>query len=230
MITIYGICYNEKLMLPFFIKHYRVMFPNCRIVIYDNQSTDASIQIATDNNCEVITYNTNNKLSDEMYLKIKNNCWKTALTDWVLISDIDEHLQIDQEMLANEELNGSTVISFHGYNMVNHENDLNIAGINKGFRATSYDKRYLFNKREIREINYAPGCHKAFPEGVVKLSSINYICRHYKYVNVEYMIKRHAMFAARLSPENLRAGWGGHYQNTEEEIRKEFQEAMDRTS
>jgi len=35
--TIYTITYNEELMLPYFIRHYRLRFPNCKIVVYDNE-------------------------------------------------------------------------------------------------------------------------------------------------------------------------------------------------
>jgi len=65
-------------MLPFMIKWYRERFPNCLIIVYDNESTDRSVQIALENNCKVISYSTNNQLSDSKYLEIKNNCWKTV--------------------------------------------------------------------------------------------------------------------------------------------------------
>jgi hypothetical protein len=39
------------------------------------------------------------------------------------------------------------------------------------------------------------------------------------------MVKRHAIFAARLSDKNLQKGYGGHYLYGEAAIRKEFDEA-----
>ena len=64
------------------IKWYRERFPNCLIIVYDNESTDRSVQIALENNCKVISYSTNNQLSDSKYLEIKNNCWKTDYTSY----------------------------------------------------------------------------------------------------------------------------------------------------
>ena len=95
MITIYTITYNEEVVLPYFITWYRNRFPDCRIVVYDNYSTDNTEKIALEHNCEVIKYDTNNQLSDSKYLEIKNNCWKTANTDWVIVCDCDEFLDVN---------------------------------------------------------------------------------------------------------------------------------------
>ena len=102
MITIYTICFNEELILPFFVKWYRKKFPNCRIIIYDNYSTDSTEKIALQNNCQVIKYDSNNQIRDDLYLNIKNNCWKDAETDWVLVCVVDELLDINQTQLIGE--------------------------------------------------------------------------------------------------------------------------------
>lgn len=226
MITIHTISYNEEMMLPYFIEHYRKMFPDCRIVIYDNESTDHSFNIAMSyGNIVWLPYSTGGKLSDKTYLEIKNNCWKSAATDWVLIADIDEHLYINQHELQNESDQGATVIIADGYNMVNLNEDLLVENIHHGVRAQSYDKFYLFNKAKIPEICYGPGAHRASPVGKVRFSKKNYICKHYKYVNIDYMIARHANFASRLSDDNIKKGYGSHYRYSEDVIRAEFNEA-----
>ena len=115
MITIYTITYNEQFILPHFIKWYRDKFPDCRIVIYDNESTDNTVGIAYENNCEVVFYSTNNKLTDSKYLEIKNNCWKDANTDWVVVCDADEFLEVDKNMLNTDQ----TIYKSKGYNMCN---------------------------------------------------------------------------------------------------------------
>ena len=40
MITIYTFTYNEELLIKFMIDHYKLRFPNCKIIVYDNESTD----------------------------------------------------------------------------------------------------------------------------------------------------------------------------------------------
>lgn len=224
-ITIYTICYNEELMLPYFIRHYRKRFKDCNIVVYDNQSTDNTKQIALDADCTVIGYDTDGKLDDRTYLFIKNNCWKDAPTDWVMVVDCDELCMIHESYMHKEIKNGTTVIRFTGFNMVNLVDDIEVEGINYGVRAESYDKCAMFNKKFIQEINYGPGAHDASPVGKVKKEYSVYMLCHYKYINPDYMVRRHAEFAKRLSANNIKHGYGGHYQYTEEKIREEFKNA-----
>ena len=110
MITIYTITYNEGLLIQFMIDHYRERFPGCRIVVYDNISTDDTVKIALANGCEVIPYDTGGQLQDSRYIQIKNNCWKDAKTDWVLVCDLDELLDIDEAELRREESLGTTMV------------------------------------------------------------------------------------------------------------------------
>ena len=225
MITIYTIAYNEAFMLPVFVQHYRRMFNNCRIVVYDNLSTDNTAQLARQLGCEVHRYDTNGKLDDLTYLTIKNNCWKSAQTDWVAVVDVDELIDVNLRTIIDMGNEGSSIARFEGYNMVNLADNMNITGINHGVRAADYDKAYLFNRSKITEINYGPGCHWCNPVGEVQYSANVYRCYHYKYINADYMIRRHKAFAQRLSDENKRKGYGGHYLNSGQQIRNEFNNA-----
>lgn len=225
MITIYTITFNEEVILPYFINHYRKRFPNCRIVVYDNMSDDKTIEIALQNNCDVITYNTDGKLSDSAYLQIKNNCWKDSKTDWVLVCDADEFLDIDEQDLLKEDNDGTSLIRSEGYNMVDlreNTSTLDIENVKYGCRASQYDKFYLFNRKKISEINYTPGCHSASPIGEKKFSNKIYLALHYIYLSEDKMVKKYEIFAKRLSEENKQRHWGIHYLKSEAEIRAEF--------
>lgn len=225
MITVYSLAWNEEIMLPYFVAHYRKMFQDVHIVVYDNESTDRTTELAKELGCEVRTFTTQNTLSDRTYLEIKNNVWKQAKTKWVLIADIDEHVYITDYDLSQEEKDNVSIIKVHGWNMVNNEDTLNPFEIKTAIRAVSYDKLYCFDRTKISEINYVYGCHKANPVGTVKYSRTPYNCRHYKYLNLNYMIKRHAEFAKRLSEHNRKLGLGGHYLYTPGVITNEFNEA-----
>ena len=103
MITIYTIAYNEEMILPFFIVWYRDRFPDCKIIVYDNYSTDNTKQVALNDNCEVIYYKndielinkiielkkkkyTANKISKRSYSMIKRNfSWEKRASDYVKI-------------------------------------------------------------------------------------------------------------------------------------------------
>lgn len=224
MITVYTVAYNEELQIQFLIDHYRSRFPGCDIVVYDNMSTDKTVEISKKNNCEVISYNTNNQIQDKKYLEIKNNCWKSAKTDWVLVCDVDELLDINQEQLLKEESEGTTIIRSEGYNMVNLEDNLNIASICYGARAPRHDKNYLFNKKMLQEINYDAGCHGCYPVGTAVFSKTAYKAYHYNFINENLSVQKYKLYASRLSPENIRNGWGKHYLNSENQVREEYKE------
>lgn len=222
-ITIYTITYNEEIMLPFFIKWYKERFPNCKIVVYDNYSTDNTEKIALDNDCKVIKYDTNNQLSDSKFLEIKNNCWKESNTNWVIVCDCDEHLDINEEDLKEEERNKVTIISTKGYDVVNMNENYQIDKMNCGCNSPGYSKKILFNKDKIKEINYLPGCHIANPKGDVVFSYKVYNLLHKMYVNTDFLLKKYERNSKRLSAENIKNGWSYHYKKKKEELVKEIQ-------
>jgi glycosyltransferase involved in cell wall biosynthesis len=224
-ITIYTVAYNEELMLPFFIKHYRTLFPGCHIVVYDNQSTDRTVEIAKESNCEVIQYDTDNKISDRKYLEIKNNCWKDSKTDWNIVCDVDELGFLTKEQLEHESGLGTSIIKFTTWDMVNMSEDptdVSIDSLKYGERNPFYDKSIVFDKSKIFETNFGPGCHEVFPQGDVVYSLNQYNMLHYRYIGEDYVVNRYRLFYSRLSEENMELGWGIQYTEKEENIRQSF--------
>lgn len=223
-INIYTICYNEEIVLPHMIKWYKDRFPNCHITVYDNYSSDKTEQIALDAGCTVIKYDSNNEIRDDLYLEIKNNCWKNSDTDWNLICDADEWIQITAEDLMKEEQLGSTIISFEGWNMITMSDDPDIIDFDLHWasRSPQYDKYYLFNKKYIKEIHYSAGCHGANPKGLVKLSEKTYPMYHFKALGLNYMINRYKEFSTRLSLTNLQQGWAVHYLDSADTIKRNW--------
>lgn len=222
MITIYTIAYNESVFIKFMIDHYRNRFPTCHIVVYDNMSTDKTVEIAQSHGCEVISYDTNNQISDSKYLDIKNNCWKKAKTDWVLVCDMDELLEINEDQLKEEDSKGVTIIRSCAYNMINLEDNYDLENIKYGSRCHPYDKNYLFKKSNLNEMKYKPGCHDASPSGLVTFSDRHYTLYHYKCINPDFHIQRYITYASRLSEENKKQSWGNHYNQTPEDIREGY--------
>lgn len=218
MITIFVMAYNEELVLQFMIDHYRSRFPDCHIVLYDNQSTDNTVTIAQKNNCEIRKYNTNDEQNDELLKNHKNNCWKTAPTNWILVCDPDEIIDINMEDLKREDALGTTIIRSEAYNMINHEDNIDIGSILCGVRDTMYDKYYAFNKSAIKEINYVHGAHLCHPVGQIKFSEHPYKAYHYKYINLKLLLERVKISAKRLSAINKAHGWGIQNMQSDEQI------------
>lgn len=218
MLTIYTITYNEEFILPHFIKWYRDRFKDCKIVFYDNESTDRTQQIALEQGCEVIPYHTGNTLSDSKYLDIKNNVWKDAETDWVIVCDADEFLEIRPEDLNTNQ----TLFKSKGFNMCNVNGLKEIGNIRNGIEAHQYDKVICFNKKYIKEINYTAGCHGCNPIGDIIYSVKNPRLFHMKFIDEDLLVEKYKLYASRLSEENKRNMWGYHYQEQEQTIRESF--------
>jgi glycosyltransferase involved in cell wall biosynthesis len=223
-ITIYTFSYNEELLIEFMINHYRSRFPNCHIVIFDNSSTDKTVEIAKNNNCEIRYYETGNTLNDEIHMRIKNTCWKDAKTDWVLMCDLDELLNINFQELDYEQNIGTSIIKTECWSLVNLEDNLFFKNMKYGFRDAEYDKSLLFNKKHIQEINYGAGCHDCHPIGQIKYSAKPYIIYHYKYINEDLFVARSMLTAKRFSEDNLRNRWGYENLRPEQELRSYFKE------
>lgn len=219
MLSVFTMAFNEGKLLQFMIDHYRSRFPLCEIFVYDNESTDNTAEIAIANNCHVIPYYTNGTVDDSKLTNHKNNCWKSANTDWVAVIDVDELLDINESQLLHESSLGTTIIKSEGYNMVNMEDNFDLINIKYGSRCSPYDKSYIFNKKFIKEISYAPGGHHCNPIGKATYSANAYLLYHYNCINIEYQVERHLLTAQRMSELNKKNKWGNQYLVSAEEKR-----------
>lgn len=210
-IDVFAICYNEEAMLPYFIAHYQAMGSN--ITIFDNMSTDRSKEIILAAGCTYKTFDSNNQIRDDLYLDIKNNCWKESKSDWVIVCDIDELLEIPFSTKPY------TMINTKGYDMVG------LPGTRNGVYNRKYSKHIMFRPSQIKEISYRPGCHSCVPQGRILASKEQAHLLHYKYTSEEIVFARHKLYQERLSDKNKTFGWGEEYQNVErEKIADKFKE------
>lgn len=226
MITIYIICWNEELLLPHTVSFYRQRFPGCKIVVYDNFSTDNTVMIAELLKCEVKHFYTGDKMSDEALISIKNNCWKDAETDWVMVIDTDEWMDVYAYEL---QLTKATVLRSKTIQMVSIM-DRPIKASNPLWMVYGviYDKsegKFLcFRKSAIKEMNYDYGCHTAEPWGEVIFSERRFNMFHYKWLSLEYVINRHALVGKRLPKKSIRMKWSIHYLYSKRRITREYRQ------
>lgn len=219
MITVYTLCYNEEFILPYFIKHYRNIFNNCEIVIYDNMSTDNTINIAKKNECKIIPFDTNNRLDTIRLAEIKNSCWKTSNTDWNIVCDVDEFLQIKKTDLNDH----FTIAKTEGYNMHNLNSKFkSFNEITHGTREVNYDKLILFNKKYINDMNYDAGAHKANPVGNIIYSKKTFKLLHYHFLDLNMIIEKYANRQHRKSERNKRLNMSVHYDKTIDQIKEKY--------
>lgn len=213
------IAWNEAETIAFTIKHYQ-QFCN-RIVIYDNFSTDQTRDIALSMGCDIRLFGIQGELNDKEYLKVKNNCWKSSEADWVIVVDADE-------ILEQPPLTDATIFKTRGWNVFsNHVPRENWSEIDTGIPDDNYSKQVIFRPDRIKEINYEYGCHKCKPEGDVRYSDKVLTLFHYKHIGgAERLVKRHRIYAERLSELNKKWKLGYQYQEPKEQTIKYFEECL----
>ena len=216
-INIFIVCYNESVLLPHTISHYRRNLPNAKITIIDNMSTDDSFEIANNLNCKVINWDTNNIIDDIKLRDLKNNCWKNVTTGWIIMIDMDEWLNVNESDLYNELLQGTTILSVRGIDMIGESNsldlnDIDLHKINKYIENERESKKLCFLRNSIIDINYDLGAHNCNPNGVINYSSKIYINKHMRALGSLFVINKNIIRYNR-SHEMIRIGLCIHYTN-----------------
>jgi glycosyltransferase involved in cell wall biosynthesis len=229
-IEAYILCWNEKDILPFVIKHYQKFCG--KIIILDNHSTDGSDKLAESLGCEVRKFG-NKYFDDSENMKVKNECWKGSQADWVIVCDCDEVLcppllNRDEKKVLACLTRTWTIIKTQGWQIMSDsmpKDDL--LEITNGYPFDNYSKSIIFSPKHITEMNYNPGAHRCDPKGNVVWSEETLYVLHYKHIGgIERTIKRYAEYKPRMSPANRRNGWGIHYNRSIPSLQQEWKERM----
>ena len=230
MITIHQICFNEIVILEFAFNFYKSRFPNAKFVLHDNGSTDGSVELAEKLGYEIVSFDTGNQMDDATMINLKNNCWREDSTDWVLVADMDELIDINETKLLLQKSLGANIITTCGYNMVNTNNELKLENITSGFRDnTLYDKSLIFNKKFVHNIDWAVGAHSCSPSGDnISFSTDRFTLLHYKYLGEDYIVDRYRLLKNRQCQNNINNNWSWHYNIHEQELRNFFKYAQNR--
>ncbi len=228
----YAISWNEELLMPYYLKFYSEFCD--KIIIYDNESTDRTPEIIKAcPKAELRSWNSNNEINENNYVKIKQSCYKEARgeADWVIVGDVDEfifHPNLLEKLEYYKKI-GVTLPKVTGYEIVpncelNPDDNLPFVYQN-GARATSFDKRMIFNPK--LDINFSAGCHTLvnMPVGSVESFDTLYLM-HFKKLNLQYYINRTTLLGKRLSEYNKSRNYAFHYQWTPEQITTEYNQVL----
>ena len=216
-VSIYLLCFNEEILLPKTVEHYRRYIPNCKITIYDNESTDNSVNIARSLGCSIVSWNSKNEINDIMYRDIKNTCWKDVDNGWIIMADMDEWLCVSQQDLLDEYNHDTTILTVKGFNMIGDSkrvdlSDIDVHGLTWGIYHSAESKSLCFLREKIQEINYSCGAHRCIPKGEIVYSEKNYINKHIVYPGVDFWINKNISRFVRA--ESMRKiGMATHYSN-----------------
>ncbi len=215
-IEIHIITYNEQIMLPFTIAHYRRMFGNPRIIIHDNGSTDNTVMLAKLGGYEVIPFTTDG-MNDTIHRQIKTKAAMDSTSDWVMVLDCDECCCVNNNDLFVLEQKGIDVVEFQGWDIFDDVNtpwDIRIA---KGCQSPGYCKPVLVRRASFSDIEFGAGAHnieRITPvEGKTEIiwSRREYNLIHYKHWSRKWHLSRSAELAKRQSQENLQRGYSTHF-------------------
>jgi glycosyltransferase involved in cell wall biosynthesis len=212
-ITIFLMCYNEELLLPFTLNYYRSKFPSAKFVLVDNYSTDRSCEIAKDNGVEIKQFDSGNKQCEEYMMFIRNTIWNDVTDGWVIMCDMDEWIEIDEQQLIEEELKETSIIKTKGFNIIGDSkridiSDIDLYSLNEGVWDENFSKRILFKVPDVR-INFWWGSHQCFPSGRVVFSVKTYILKHLNFLGEEYIVDKHLKRFIR-NEEMRNKGFNGH--------------------
>jgi hypothetical protein len=207
-------------MLPFFFRHYDPIVDH--YFIYDNQSTDGSLDILRAHpRVTILPLVIEGDSYVESAIVQVNRFWHPSRgnADWVAVCNIDEFFwHIDLAWYLRKcRSKGITFLKSVGYQMVSERfpaptDDLAKAA-RSGVRANRFDKPAFFNPDAITETRFEVGRHACQPQGqVVFPRSDEIYLLHYKYLGLDYVTKRHAELNARRRPRDVERRYGQHYE------------------
>ena len=226
-VHLYAQCWNDEFMLPFFFRHYDSIVD--RYVIFDDGSTDRSLQILADHpKVELrrfVRSDPNSFVLSEQALS--NACWKESRgeADWVIVTDLDEHLYHPKmrEYLGACAAAGVTLIPALGFQMVCDDlpgpGELLSETSPRGAPFDEMMKPSIFNPDAIAEMNFRLGRHTADPTGDIQVPDRDEVLLlHYKYVERSRTLARHRDLLARLGSTDADNRWGHQYAWSGEEM------------
>ncbi len=215
MIELFVPTFNEEWMLPKMVDFYRKRIKNLVINVYDNGSTDNTVEVAKQLGCIVHYRDTGGQIDDSALANWKSTVWRDSKALWVIVCDTDEWVNVHESWLEVQLVRGYDLIPTEGYNMIDEKN---------GVPNPMHCKTCVF--RPTIQLTYGIGAHTANASLCNPYPNRVHLY-HMKYVMpIEMVIERYKNNALRLSEVNKRHGWGFHYTFDEETIRREYAETL----
>lgn len=212
-VDVFTTCYNEEIILPYFLRHYKKFARN--ITIYDNMSTDNSLNIMKENGVNIIPFDTGGKMRERVLIDLRNTSWKGSDADWVIVCDTDEFIYHENLVEILSTIDANHIVA-EGWEMMSENLPTTDGQIYEelkfGYHKPAYSKPCIFKPSEITNINFGPGSHFAKPTGenVITSTDSGIKLLHYKYLNRDVLIKKYAHYKERQSDECIAMGWNDY--------------------
>lgn len=218
-IDVYTILRNERVMLPYFLRHYGSFADH--LFVFDDRSDDGSREMldSYDGPAKLSIFETDVRGIDDYYFrKVYQTAYKDlsrGWADWVLCVDADEFIYHPHIRNYLDEI-GATwaqIVYPTGWNMFAAA--LPTTGgqiyeeIKTGVRDPWFDKPVVF--RPEVDMKFTLGRHRLHKmPGVVQLRTSELKLLHYRNLGQAYCADRHQRNYQRFSTDRLRAKHGKH--------------------
>ncbi len=231
-IDLYTLCWNDADMLGFFFRHYDRYVQ--RYIVYDDGSTDDSVDILRANPKVEVRRAKLNSNPDSFILSgmaLIESFWKESrgVADWVICTDIDEHLYHPHliQYLGACRNEGITIIPALGYQMLSEtfpqRDELLCQSVTMGAPWIQMNKLSLFSPNSIEVTNFSLGRHMASPTGrVLAPERDELLLLHYKYLGLERTQRRHEQCALRLQKMELENNWCHRWRWSHDQLQKDW--------
>jgi hypothetical protein len=207
-------------MLPYFFRHYDRFVD--RYVIFDDGSTDGSLALLRAHK-RVDLRRFDHSHPDSFVLSeqsLSDECWKESRgsADWVIVTDIDEHLFHPQmqSYLRDCAAAGVTFLPALGFQMISdtlpRDGERLCDVYRQGAPWSQMMKASIFDPRAITDINFTTGRDGAAPVGDIRLPRRDEILLlHYKYLDLSRTYARHRQLLGGLGETDMANRWGHKY-------------------
>jgi dTDP-4-dehydrorhamnose 3,5-epimerase-like enzyme len=223
-------------MLPFYLRHYRELGP--RFFVFDDSSSDGSAELlAAQADVTLGRFEKDERSFVLAAQRFYNQAWKRSRgeADWVILCNVDEHYyhpDMPAYLLECAE-RGVTAIPARGFEMVTDrfpEGDGRLsATIGRGMRNPMLDKLSIFNPNAITETNFLVGRHGHSLEGRVVLADpVELRLLHFKYLGLDYLVRRLAELRTGLRAQDIENKWGYQYFWDRNEAESKFEQVRAR--
>lgn len=207
----YTLAYNESVLIPYWVRHYRAFCERVTVFV-DDATDDGTDVLAARAGAEVRPTRTDG-LNDEGFVAFAREHYPTArgCADWVIWVDADEFLYHPRIGARLDALRAQDVTRpvVRGYQMVAAAPPVGrrpiTQQITRGLPAREYSKTCVFDP--ALDVNWMPGKHTATitgpdvrDDGTDPLQLL-----HYRYLGMDWLLKRNARNFARMGEKQK--GW-----------------------
>src|SRR5438132_5326888 len=231
IIHLYAICWNELSILRFFFRHYEPWID--RFVLFDDGSKDGTLELLrSKRKVEVRQFLLRHPDSFVLSEKaLHDECWKESrgAADWVVVTDVDEHIYHPRlaAYLEASKRRGVTYIPALGVDIVTEafpgagENRARTRTI--GAPTPQSSKLRIFAPDAMQEVDVGVGGHDARPSGRLALPDRDeLLLLHYRHLGVNYVLPRYNSLAHRLKEQDVKNRWGWQYRSSPEEYMRQL--------